>query len=101
MVQFKQKTLIKGIVFLLLSYILVKFDLPSKDVPLIDQEIKKDEDFIRSCITKLVEIKEDFKQNCICKEQGQGKFQKYGFDFRNPMTSFDKKRIYKDYGVRL
>ena len=83
------------------SYVLVKFDIPTKEAQSIDQEIKKDEDFIRSCITKLVEIEEDFKQKCLCKEQGKGQFQKYGFDFRNPMTSWDKKKIYKDYGARL
>lgn len=78
---------------------LIKFDVPSKETTSIDQEIKKDEDFIRSCITKLTEYDESFKQTCKCAEKGQ--FQKNGFDFRNPMTSYHKKKIYKDYGVRM
>lgn len=73
--------------------------MPSKDTTGLDQEIKKDEDFIRSSITKLVEYTEDYKHKCFCQEKGQ--FIKYGFDFRNPMSSFDKKRIYRDYGARL
>ena len=78
---------------------LIKFDVPSNDTSFIDKEIKKDEDFIRSCITKLTEYDEDFEQKCLCAQRGQ--FMKYGFDFRNPMTSYDKKKIFKDYGVRL
>ena len=79
---------------------LIKFDVASKETTSIDQEIRKDEDYIRSCITKLHEYDEEFKQECQCKET-TGQFQKYGFDFRNPMTSYHKKKVYKDYGVRL
>ena len=64
----------------IISYVLIKFDVPTKETISIDQEIRKDEDFIRSCITKLNEYEEDYKTECVCKEQGQ--FAKYGFDFR-------------------
>lgn len=73
--------------------------MPPRDTIFIDQEIKKDEDFLRSCITTLKEYDENYKTECQCKEKGE--FIKYAFDFRNPMTSWDKKRVYKDYGVRL
>ncbi len=64
------------------SYLLIKFDVPTKETISIDQEIRKDEDFLRSCITKLKEYEEDYKNECYCKEQGE--FVKYGFDFRYP-----------------
>lgn len=73
--------------------------MPSKETISIDQEIRKDQDFLRSCITTLKEYDDEYKNECPCKEAGQ--FVKYGFDFRNPMTSWDKKKVYKDYGVRL
>ena len=73
--------------------------MPPRDTVFIDQEIKKDQDFLRSSITILKEYDQDFKTQCQCKEKGE--YIKYGFDFRNPMTSWDKKRVYKDYGVRL
>lgn len=83
-----------------LSYILVKFDVPARETISIDQEIRKDQDFLRSAITLMKEYADgEFENECHCKEKGE--FVKYGFDFRNPMTSWDKKRVYKDYGVRL
>ena len=79
---------------------MIKFDVPTKETISIDQEIRKDQDFLRSSITLLREYAQDeFKNECECKEKGE--FVKNGFDFRNPMTSWDKKRVYKDYGVRL
>ena len=73
--------------------------MPTKETLSIEQEIRKDEDYIRSCLTKLNEYDDDFKKNCECNEKGQ--FVKYGFDFRKPLTVWDKKKLYKDYTVRL
>lgn len=78
---------------------LIKFDLPRDQVQAVGAELKKDADYIRSGITNLVEYDEEYQADCRCAEKGE--FAKLAFNFDRPMTSWDKKRVYKNYGLRL
>lgn len=67
-------------------------------------EISKDADYLRSGVSPLVEYganneEDNFQVECKCKEEGQ--FNKFGFDFEKPMTVWKKKKIFKNYGLRL
>jgi hypothetical protein len=62
-------------------------------------DLVKDVDYIRTHVTPLKEYDEDYQVECVCLERGE--FSKNSFNFFKPMTVWDKKRIYKDYGVRL
>lgn len=78
---------------------LIKFDLPRTHVNNVTSEILKDADFLRSGISPLVENTEEFDAECRCKERG--KFMKNAFNFEKPMTSWNKQKVYKNYGLRL
>lgn len=62
-------------------------------------EVAKNDDYIRYGISPLLEYDEEHEETCICKEKGV--FMKNSFNFMNPMTAWDKKKIYKNYGLRL
>lgn len=76
---------------------IIKFDSPRQEVQSIVKEIKNEGNFLRTSITPLSDEQTDVE--CVCKENET--FSKHGFDFEKPMTSWDKKRIYKNYGRRL
>ena len=78
---------------------LIKFDSPTQEVPKIEKEIVNEGEFLRTCVTLLENEDEPTPVECICKQNGQ--FSKHGFDFQKPMTTWAKKRIYKNYGRRL
>lgn len=78
---------------------LIKFDLPRSHVNTVTSEMRKDADYLRSGISPLKVFEEDFDAECRCLERG--KFMKFPFNFERPMTSWDKKKIYKNYGLRL
>ncbi len=78
---------------------MVKFDLPSKNVNAVVSEVAKNDDFIRYGISPLLEWDEDHEEPCVCKERGE--FMKNSFNYMKPMTAWDKKKVYKNYGLRL
>lgn len=78
---------------------LIKFDLPRTQVTNVTTELQKDADFLRTGISPLVEYEETFDAECRCKQRGQ--FMKNPFNFEKPMTAWDKKTVYKNYGLRL
>jgi len=80
------------------SYVLVKFDVPRTEISQILTEMSKDKDYLRSGVSPLVDL-EEFQVKCLCEEKGE--FVKNPFKFESPMTSWDKKRVYKNYGLRL
>ncbi|CAF0713915.1 unnamed protein product [Brachionus calyciflorus] len=81
------------------NYMLIKFDLPRNHVPNVISEIQKDADYIRSGITPITEFEDTYEAECKCLEKG--KFMKNPFNFEKPMTTWDKKKVYKNYGLRL
>jgi hypothetical protein len=78
---------------------LIKFDIPRTEVNAVAQELRKDQDLIRTGIMPLQEHESDFQATCQCAEKGE--FVKNEFNYEKPMTSWDKKRIFKNYGLRL
>ena len=86
-------------IFYSTSYILIKFDMPSVHAPTLTNQIGKDQDFIRYGLTTLHEYDDEYAIDCKCKEQGE--FVKNAFSFQKPMSAYVKKRVYKNYGVRL
>jgi hypothetical protein len=72
--------------------------VPRTEINTIATEMSKDKDFLRTGVSPLVDL-EEFKVKCQCEEKGE--FVKNPFNFQNPMTSWDKKKIYKNYGLRL
>ena len=78
---------------------LIKFDMPSNKIQSVTSELLKDQDYIRTGISPLLEYDQDYKQVCACAERGE--FVKNAFDFTRPMTSWDKKRVFKNYALRL
>lgn len=78
---------------------LIKFDSPRQEVETIMKDVKNEADYLRSAVTRLEDEDEPSPVDCICKKNGQ--FSKHGFDFEKPMTTWAKKRIYKNYGRRL
>ena len=78
---------------------MIKFDAPRDLSMNVAAETHKNKDFMRTYITPLVEYDETRQVECKCKESGE--FAKNAFNFFKPMTSWDKRRVYKDYGRRL
>jgi hypothetical protein len=78
---------------------LIKFDMPSSEVNNVAVELKKDLDYIRSGVAPLVEYDEEFQIRCSCAERGV--FAKNAFNFEKPLTSWHKKKNFKNYGLRL
>lgn len=78
---------------------LIKFDLPRSQINSVTSEIRKDADFLKSGISSLKELDDSFDAECKCLEEG--KFIKFPFNFEKPMTVWDKKKIFKNYGLRL
>jgi hypothetical protein len=73
--------------------------MPSQNTPGLSTEIAKDNDYIRYSLTALHEYDEEYETDCLCAERGE--FLKNAFNFERPMSSHMKKRIYKNYGLRL
>ena len=65
----------------------------------IDAELNRNLDFLRSSIGRLQDDSDDKSVPCKCKELG--KFVKSEVDYMKPLTVWNKKRIFKDYSVRL
>jgi ribosomal protein S6 len=82
------------------SYILIKFYSPAKVAPQIHDEINKDSNFIKATMAPFRDEEEEKKANeCECKKHGQ--FVKDKVDYMKPLTVWNKRSIYKDYGMRL
>lgn len=72
--------------------------MPGRDVFKLSNEISKDADFLRTSVSKLVEP-DEFQVDCKCEEAGT--FVKNLFNYEKPMTHWDKKKVYKNYGRRI
>ena len=72
--------------------------MPGRDVTKLGNEISKDAEFLRTAVSKLVEP-DEFQNECKCQETG--KFVKNLFNYEKPMTHWDKKNVYKNYGRRI
>jgi hypothetical protein len=96
----KQLNLLNKKLFQNQSYILIKFDCSPKSVTSVAKDLHNNVDFLRSTIARINNIDEEIEANkCECKEIG--KFVKSEVDYMKPMTVWNKKKIFKDYSIRL
>lgn len=80
----------------IISYILIKFDAPSKEAPNIQDEFNNNVDYIRSTLAPLQELEEP---TCICSTNGE--FKKDRVNYLKPLSTWNRRKIYRDYSVRL
>ena len=84
------------LLLLLLSFILIKFDIPREAVQAVIKSFENHDDYLRSTISR---ISDDQDVKCECLEEG--KFIKDQVNYMKPMSTNNKRKIYRDYGVRL
>ncbi len=73
--------------------------MPSQNADLLTNDIKKDTDYIRYGLSKLHDFDETYEPECQCKTRGE--FVKNAFNYEKPMSSYLKKKYFKNYGIRL
>jgi hypothetical protein len=76
---------------------LIKFDLPSKETKTVEKEFQNNNDYIRTTISPLKEYSNNV--DCECLENGQ--FIKDRINYMKPMSIGNKRKIYRDYSIRL
>ena len=73
--------------------------MPSKNIDSLTGEIKKDTDYLRHIVATFHDYDENYEPDCKCKTKGE--FVKNAFNYEKPMTSYLKKKYFKNYGLRL
>ena len=73
--------------------------MPSKEVSSLTSQIHKDSDYIRYGISMLHDFDDSYEPDCECKTRGE--FVKNAFNYEKPMSSYLKKKYFKNYGLRL